>query len=80
MSRTEVRLPQFSMGMSDAEIVGWLVSDGDTVEAETELVEVEAEKATTTVNAPAAGVIREIAVGPGDVVAIHELLCVIEAA
>jgi len=80
VSRTEVRLPQFSMGMSDAEILGWLVSDGDVVEAEAELVEVEAEKATTTVNAPAAGVVREISVGAGDVVAVHELLCVIEAA
>lgn len=80
MSRTEVRLPQFSMGMSDAEIVSWLVADGDRVELDAELVEIEAEKATTTVNAPASGVVREISVGSGDVVAVHELLCVIEAA
>jgi 2-oxoisovalerate dehydrogenase E2 component (dihydrolipoyl transacylase) len=78
MSRVEVRLPQFSMGMADAEILGWLVAVGDAVEAETELVEVEAEKATMTVSAPSAGVVSEISAAPGDVVPVHELLCVIE--
>ena len=77
--RTEVRLPQLSMGMSEAEIVEWLVADGDSVEAGADLVEIEAEKASVIVPAPVAGIVREIGSGPGAILEIRDLLCVIEA-
>ena len=76
--RVEVRLPQLSMGMSEAEIVEWLVGDGDHVESGADLVEIEAEKASVIVPAPAAGIVREIGPAPGAIVEIRELLCVIE--
>jgi pyruvate dehydrogenase E2 component (dihydrolipoamide acetyltransferase) len=77
--RVEVRLPQLSMGMSDAEIVQWYVAVGDSVEADQDIVEIEAEKATVTVPAPNAGTIASIDAKPGDVIEVRDLLCVIEA-
>jgi pyruvate dehydrogenase E2 component (dihydrolipoamide acetyltransferase) len=76
--RVEVRLPQLSMGMSDAEIVQWYVGVGDRVQAEQDIVEIEAEKATVTVPAPSAGTISSIDAKPGDVIEVRDLLCVIE--
>lgn len=74
----EVRLPQLSMGMSDAEIVGWYVTAGEQVSEGTDLVEIEAEKTTQLLPAPQAGLVRELHCGPGDVVEVRQLLCVIE--
>ena len=75
----EVRLQQLSMGMSEAEIVTWFVRDGDRVEIEDDLVEVEAEKVSIVVPAPVGGVVRNVNGDPGDVLQVRDLLCVIEA-
>ncbi|MFG1924736.1 biotin/lipoyl-containing protein [Cryptosporangium sp. NPDC048952] len=76
--RHEVRLPQLSMGMSDAEIVDWYVEEGETVPEGADLVEVEAEKARSVVPAPVAGIVRELRGDAGDVIEVRDLLCVIE--
>jgi biotin carboxyl carrier protein len=78
--RYEVRLPQLSMGMSDAEIVDWYVEDGETVPEGADLVEIEAEKARQVLTAPVAGVVRELQYDQGDVIEVRDLLCVIETA
>ncbi len=76
--RVEVRLPQLSMGMSDAEILGWLVDEGAHVEEGDDLVEIEAEKAQMAVPAPAGGTVVDIRAQPGDTVEVQGLLCFIE--
>ena len=78
MARHEVRLPQLSMGMSDAEIIDWYVEEGEQVAADADLVEIEAEKARQMIVAPHAGVVRELRGESGDVVEVREVLCVIE--
>lgn len=78
MTRHEVRLPQLSMGMSDAEIIDWYVEDGEQVAEGADLVEIEAEKARQVITAPHAGVVRELQGDSGDVVEVRQLLCVIE--
>lgn len=78
--RIEVRLPQLSMGMSDAEVIEWSIKVGDAVTEGDDLVEVEAEKAQIMVPAPASGTIAEICADPGDAVAVRGMLCVIEGA
>ena len=79
MTRHEVRLPQLSMGMSDAEIIDWYVEDGERVAQGADLVEIEAEKARQVITAPHAGVVKELQGDSGDVVEVRQLLCVIEA-
>lgn len=78
MARHEVRLPQLSMGMSDAEIIDWYVEDGEEVAEGADLVEIEAEKARQVIVAPQAGTVRELQGDSGDVIEVRELLCVIE--
>ncbi|GHF41512.1 pyruvate/2-oxoglutarate dehydrogenase complex dihydrolipoamide acyltransferase (E2) component [Amycolatopsis bartoniae] len=80
MARHEVRLPQLSMGMSDAEIIDWYVEEGEQVAADADLVEIEAEKARQMIVAPHAGVVRELRGESGDVVEVRDVLCVIETA
>lgn len=77
--RHEVRLPQLSMGMSDAEIIDWYVEDGEQVTEGADLVEIEAEKARQVITAPYTGVVRDLQGDAGDVIEVRELLCVIEA-
>ena len=74
----EVRLPQLSMGMSDAEIVEWYVEEGDRVDEGGDLLEVEAEKARAIVPSPATGVVRDLKVQEGDVAEVRDVLCLIE--
>lgn len=74
---TEVRLPQFSMGMSEAEIMEWFGEDGERVEEGQDLVEVEAEKAREILPAPASGTLR-IKAPAGEVVDVRSVLAIIE--
>lgn len=76
--RHEVRLPQLSMGMSDAEIIDWYVEDGEQVAEGADLVEIEAEKARQVITAPHGGVVRDLRGDAGDVIEVRDLLCVIE--
>lgn len=76
--RIEIKLPQLSMGMSDAEVIEWMVAEGDTVAEGQEIVEIEAEKARTGVPSPAAGTVVEIVAQPEDTVEVQEVLCHLE--
>lgn len=66
MANMKVLLPQFGMGMQDAEIIRWLKAVGDSIEAGEPLVEVEAAKATVEVPSPGSGTLTEILVGEGE--------------
>ena len=57
---TEVKLPELGEGIESAEVVRVLVSIGETVTADQPLLEIETDKATVEVPAPAAGTITEI--------------------
>ncbi|MED7931595.1 lipoyl domain-containing protein [Nonomuraea sp. LP-02] len=73
---TEVRLPQLSMGMSEAEILEWLAEDGARVEEGQDLVEIEAEKAREVMEAPVSGTLR-IKAEVGAVIGVRDVLAVI---
>lgn len=75
---TEMRLPQFGMGMSEAQIVRWLKSEGETVEKGEPLVEVEAAKTSVEVPAPVSGVLSRIVAVEGVVVPVYEVLARID--
>jgi len=75
---TEVRLPQWSMGMAEGTVAAWFKQVGDTVREGEELAEIEAEKTVMTLEAPVAGVISQLAVAEGETVPVRSLLAVIE--
>jgi pyruvate/2-oxoglutarate dehydrogenase complex dihydrolipoamide acyltransferase (E2) component len=78
VATVEVLLPQYGMGMDDAVIVQWLKAEGDTVAEGEDLVEIEAAKTTEIVPSPAGGVLVEIRAQPEDVVAVQQVIAVIE--
>lgn len=78
--RVEVLLPQWGMGMSEGTIVGWKVKVGDSVKEGDILADVEAEKATQELEAPATGVITEICVPENEETKVRTVIAIIEAA
>ena len=79
MADIDVMLPQFGMGMQDAEIVRWLKQPGDKVEEGEPLVEIEAAKTTVEVPAPASGILKEILAQPEETVEVRAKIAVITA-
>lgn len=77
---TEIVLPQWSMGMADGTIVRWLKQEGETVMEGEPLVEVEAAKVTSEVEAEVSGVLTRILAAVGETVPVRTALCVIETA
>ncbi len=74
---TEIVLPQWSMGMADGTIVRWLKQEGELVTEGEPLVEVEAAKVTSEVEAEVSGVLARILVAEGETVPVRTALCVI---
>lgn len=63
-------LPDVGEGLTEAEILHWLVAAGDTVEVNTVLVEIETAKASVELPSPYAGVIETIHVAEGAIVPV----------
>jgi pyruvate dehydrogenase E2 component (dihydrolipoamide acetyltransferase) len=80
MSRFEFKLPDIGEGVSEGEIVGWLVHVGDAVSENQDMVEVMTDKATVTIGAPKPGKVVEIRGGEGDVVPVGTVLVVLDVA
>ncbi|MDR7304071.1 dihydrolipoamide acetyltransferase family protein [Haloactinomyces albus] len=70
MSTHEFRLPDLGEGLTEAEIVQWLVEVGHTVGVDQPVVEVETAKASVEVPTPHAGVITALHGAVGEVVAV----------
>lgn len=60
------RLPDLGEGLTEAEIIGWTVSVGDTVEIDQVVVEVETAKAAVEVPVPFAGTVLHLHAQAGD--------------
>ncbi|MFZ1962906.1 MAG: biotin/lipoyl-containing protein, partial [Roseiarcus sp.] len=71
---TEIRVPPLGESISEATVGKWFKQRGDAVKADEPLVELETDKVTLEVNAPAAGVLTEIVAETGQTVAIGALL------
>jgi 2-oxoglutarate dehydrogenase E2 component (dihydrolipoamide succinyltransferase) len=71
---TEIRVPALGESVSEATVGRWFKSAGESVRADEPVVEIETDKVTLEVNAPAAGVLTEIAVQSGESVAPGALL------
>jgi 2-oxoglutarate dehydrogenase E2 component (dihydrolipoamide succinyltransferase) len=71
---TEIRVPSLGESVVEATVGQWFKQAGDTVTADEPLVELETDKVTVEVPAPASGVLSKIAVKAGDTVAVGALL------
>ena len=70
----EIRVPTLGESVAEATVGKWLKKAGDAVKVDEPLVELETDKVTVEVPAPAAGLLSEIHVEEGATVAIGTLL------
>ena len=70
----EITVPALGESVTEAEVAKWFKQVGDAVEADEPLVELETDKVTLEVNAPAAGVLAEIVAGEGAEVEVGAVL------
>jgi 2-oxoglutarate dehydrogenase E2 component (dihydrolipoamide succinyltransferase) len=71
---TEIRVPSLGESVVEATVGQWFKQAGDTVAVDEPLVELETDKVTVEVPAPASGVLAEIAAKSGDTVAVGTVL------
>jgi 2-oxoglutarate dehydrogenase E2 component (dihydrolipoamide succinyltransferase) len=71
---TEIRVPTLGESVTEATIGKWFKKAGEAVAVDEPLVELETDKVTIEVPAPAAGVLAEIAAKDGETVAVGALL------
>ena len=75
----EIIVPSLGDGIETADVLEVLVNEGDTIEKEQGIVELETDKATAVVPATLAGTVSRIHVGEGDTVPVGAVLLTIEA-
>ncbi|MCF3639996.1 2-oxoglutarate dehydrogenase complex dihydrolipoyllysine-residue succinyltransferase [Rhizobium sp. TRM95111] len=71
---TEIRVPTLGESVSEATVGTWFKKVGDTVKADEPIVELETDKVTVEVPAPASGVLSEILAANGETVGLGALL------
>ncbi len=71
---TDIRVPTLGESVTEATVGKWFKQPGDAVAVDEPLVELETDKVTLEVPAPAAGVLSEIAAKDGETVGVGALL------
>lgn len=74
----DYRLPDLGEGMTEAELVRWLIQPGETVKLDQPLAEMQTDKVLVELPAPAAGVVRALHVPEGQVVPVGTNLLTID--
>jgi 2-oxoisovalerate dehydrogenase E2 component (dihydrolipoyl transacylase) len=74
MAIRDFLLPDLGEGLEDAEVVGWKVREGDRVELNQTLVEVNTAKALVEIPSPWEGVVEKLHAADGDVVKVGQPL------
>ncbi len=74
---TEFLLPDIGDGLTEAEVVRWLVDEGAKVARDEPLVEVETDKAVVVIPSPVEGTVLRHGAAPGETMAVGAVLAVI---
>jgi 2-oxoglutarate dehydrogenase E2 component (dihydrolipoamide succinyltransferase) len=77
MSQLEMKVPSPGESISEVEIATWLVADGDYVEKDQAIAEVDSDKATLELPAEESGIIT-LKAAEGDVVKVGQVVCLID--
>ena len=77
MAKLEMKVPSPGESISEVEIAQWLVSDGDFVEKDQPIAEVDSDKATLELPAEESGVIT-LKAKEGDTVKVGQVVCLID--
>ncbi len=79
MSRFEFKMPKLGESITEAAIITWFKSVGETIEQDEMLLEVATDKVDSEVPSPVSGTIEEILANPNDVIKIGQVIAVIKS-
>ena len=77
MATIEMKIPSPGESITEVQIARWIKKDGDYVEKDEEICEIDSDKATLTLNAEADGALK-ILVNEGETIAVGTLVCSID--
>ncbi len=80
MATKNIALPELGEGVTEGELVKWLVKPGDQIKADQPIAEMMTDKATVEVPSPSAGTVKELKAKDGDVVTVGQVLIVLDEA
>lgn len=75
---TEIKVPSPGESISEVQISKWIKHDGDLVQKDEEIAEIDSDKATLTIAAEADGVLKTL-VKEGETVAVGTVICTIDS-
>lgn len=78
MAIQEVKLPDIGEGVTEGELIKWLVKSGDRVAADQPVAEVLTDKATVEIPTPIAGVVKVLLRKEGDIIPIETAMLSLE--
>ena len=76
----DIKLPELGEGVTEGELVKWLVKPGDTVKADQTVAEIMTDKATVEVPTPTAGIVKELLFKPGQVIKVESVILKLDGA
>src|SRR5262245_5667899 len=74
----EVKVPQLSESVSEATLLAWHRKQGEYVQRDENLIDIETDKVVLELPAPQAGVLAKIVKGDGDTVVSNEVIATID--
>ncbi len=77
---TQITLPNLGENIESGDVLSLLVSEGDTIAVDQDLLEIETDKATMPVPSPSAGKVLKVLVSEGDTVEVGAALFEVDAA
>ncbi|HIE45629.1 MAG TPA: 2-oxo acid dehydrogenase subunit E2, partial [Flavobacteriaceae bacterium] len=78
MAKFEIKLPKMGESVAEATITAWLKEVGDTIELDEAIVEIATDKVDSEVPSEVAGTLVELKYAVDDIVAVGEVIAVIE--
>jgi pyruvate dehydrogenase E2 component (dihydrolipoamide acetyltransferase) len=77
---TNVIMPALELAQETGKVLRWIRAAGDTVKRGESIVEIETDKVTVEIEAPASGILRDVTAQEGDVVPVGHTIAIIAAA
>jgi 2-oxoglutarate dehydrogenase E2 component (dihydrolipoamide succinyltransferase) len=77
MTSIEIKVPSPGESITQVQLVKWLIADGDEVEKDQEIVEIDSDKASFPIASPNDGIIR-ILIEEGETIAVGTVIATIE--
>jgi pyruvate dehydrogenase E2 component (dihydrolipoamide acetyltransferase) len=76
---TSVIMPALELAQETGKVIRWLKAPGDAVTKGEPLLEIETDKVTTEIEAPASGILMSVSAGEGDVIPVGQAIAQIGA-